>query len=358
MKTVFSVIIVFASAFVLLISGQKQIETTETTKKVKEIDCKESVVLIAVGVGPKKTINAWHHLSGFIFEDKDGKWVISAGHLVKKDKTEEIKKIIAYFHSKTKNPENLKLVGYDSRLDISLLKFVNQKAVKDLPALKLGSSNNLKTGQGVISIGHLSILKWTETSGEIVNLVTGINYKFKQPQLIIHSSVINPGSSGSPLLNSQKEVVGVNVMLIYPLIKHNYFKYPKLVNILSAAVPIDDIKSVLPRLKKGGKVERQPVGMNFEYSSRFHKIDLRKWGIKKRPPIPGLMVYKLRPDSVEEKADFQLGDIILSCDDKVTENIGGLYRTIYFEHGFDELMKIKINRYGKEMIIDLNFPAP
>ena len=106
-----------------------------------------------------------------------------------------------------------KVIKVDQVTDLALLKIENPPI--NLPTLKLGNIDNLEVGQDVHAIGHPGENFWTYTKG-IVSQIRP-NYEWAYDTMTKHTSKviqtqtpINPGSSGSPLLNDNFEVIGIN----------------------------------------------------------------------------------------------------------------------------------------------------
>ncbi len=96
-----------------------------------------------------------------------------------------------------------KFIGYDSNLDIALLKIPGTYS-----SLKLGNSNNVQVGENVIAIGNPLGLQFSVSQG-IVSAIhrqgpNGINAYLQT------DAALNPGNSGGPLINKNGEVIGIN----------------------------------------------------------------------------------------------------------------------------------------------------
>jgi len=98
---------------------------------------------------------------------------------------------------------DLELIGYDTILDIALLKIEGT-----YPYLELGDSDKVKVGEGVIAIGNPLGLSFSVTEG-IVSAVDrpGSNLI---PAYIQTDAALNPGNSGGPLINTNGQVIGIN----------------------------------------------------------------------------------------------------------------------------------------------------
>ena len=140
-----------------------------------------------------------------------------------------------------------RIVGVDPENDPALLQFDPGDA--DLPAVKLGTSSNLQTGQRVIALGNPFGLDRTLTTGVISGLRRPIVNEdgFLMHNLIQTDASINPANSGGALLNSNGELIGVNTMILSPS--------GGAVGV-GFAVPVDTAKRVVPQLVAHGRVSR------------------------------------------------------------------------------------------------------
>jgi serine protease Do len=102
-----------------------------------------------------------------------------------------------------------KLVGFDDRADIAILKI----QADHLIPIPFGNSDQVKVGQTVVAIGNPFGLQETVTEGIISAkgrraLSETVNEFFQT------SALINPGNSGGPLVNIHGEVIGINNFII------------------------------------------------------------------------------------------------------------------------------------------------
>jgi S1-C subfamily serine protease len=93
------------------------------------------------------------------------------------------------------------ILAFDERKDLAIL----QIAGFDLPAVELGNSNDVKTGEPVIAVGSPRGLQGTVTAG-VVSSVRDDAAGFK---VIQTDAAVNPGNSGGPLVNGKGQVIGV-----------------------------------------------------------------------------------------------------------------------------------------------------
>jgi S1-C subfamily serine protease len=168
-----------AVTVVLTISGKKEIEGEGS-----------GAILDEVG----HVITNWHVV-------KDRAEVIV---ILKPLKGVEIKEDLAFVAD---------VIRTDAVADLALLKIKNPP--KGLPILKLGSINKVEVGQEVYAIGHPEGEVWTYTKGIISQIRPNYEWVYEdgsrhKAKVIQTQTPINPGSSGSPLLNEGAEIIGIN----------------------------------------------------------------------------------------------------------------------------------------------------
>jgi S1-C subfamily serine protease len=97
--------------------------------------------------------------------------------------------------------EDISVIDYDVQKDIAIIKIKGW----NLPKVSLGNSDNVEVGEKVYVIGNPEGLENSVSDG----LLSGIRETGKGYKLHQISAPISPGSSGSPVFNSQGKVIGV-----------------------------------------------------------------------------------------------------------------------------------------------------
>lgn len=144
-----------------------------------------------------------------------------------------------------------KLLGFDHEYDIAVLQIVNPPG--NLTSLKFADSAKVEIGQNVLAIGNPFGLNRTLTSG----IVSSLDRSVKGPRgalmkgLIQTDAAINPGNSGGPLLDSEGRVIGINTAILSQSGDSAGIGF---------AIPINQIRRVLPELIATGKVLRPKIG--------------------------------------------------------------------------------------------------
>jgi serine protease Do len=185
-----------------------------------------------------------------------------------------------------------KVKGRDARLDIAVLELVG---ASNLPFAALGSSAELRVGEYVVAIGNPFALGHTVTMG-IVSAKSRAIGAGPYDDFIQTDASINPGNSGGPLFNLRGQVVGINTA-INPNGKGIGF-----------AIPVDELRDVLPQLLGSGKVARGRLGLLFQQVTP----PLAKALGFDRPK--GALVGEVEPGGPADKAGIRAGDLIVRVD--------------------------------------------
>jgi len=224
--------------------------------------------------------------------------------------------------------------GRDTRTDLAVLHI----KAKDLPVATLGDSDKLEVGEWAIAIGNPFGLEHTVTVGVISakgrsGLGTGTYEDFIQTD-----ASINPGNSGGPLINIDGEVIGINVMIIWPG------------QGIGFAIPINMAKQILSDLIKEGKVVRPWLGIRVQDLT----ADMaEQFQVKDRE---GVLISQVEPGTGAEKAGLTSGDIIKSVDDKAVKNASELIKEIQ-KRKVGQKVRLGLIRDGKEMTVEVNLTA-
>ncbi len=180
--------------------------------------------------------------SGFIIDSKG--FILTNSHVVAK-----AQKITVTMANGKKIAATL--VGRDPTSDLAVIK-IPSKHVDGVT--ELGDSDKIKVGQKTIAIGNPFGLSHTLTTGIIsaLNRSIGTEDGHQIDNLIQTDAAINPGNSGGPLLNSNGEVIGINVA-IYSM-SGGYQG-------IGFAIPANYAKYVATELITSGRVARPWLGL-------------------------------------------------------------------------------------------------
>jgi serine protease Do len=192
--------------------------------------------------------------------------------------------------------ENAKVIGVDDRIDVAVIKV----DAKDLPAAKLGNSDEVRVGQWAIAIGAPYELDYSFTVGFVSakgrsGVVSRGSNAYED--YIQTDAAINPGNSGGPLCDIEGRVIGVNTLI------------RGLNRGIGFAIPINLAMDSAEKIIKDGKVTRPWIGIGIkELSDDKDLAELAK-DLKS-----GVVVTEIHSDTPAAKSDLEPADIIVAVD--------------------------------------------
>jgi putative serine protease PepD len=184
--------------------------------------------------------------SGFVIDGQ--------GHIVTNEHVVEAGRTYKVRFGENGDPVDAKLLGSDRSSDLALLKVDPAKVGDALQPLQLGSSDSLQPGDATIAIGSPFGLEGTVTSG----IVSGLDRTIQAPNgfsisgAVQTDAAINPGNSGGPLLDGDGRVIGVNSQIATRSGSSSGVGF---------AVPVDQVKRVVPFLQRGAGVPHAYMGI-------------------------------------------------------------------------------------------------
>jgi serine protease Do len=198
-----------------------------------------------------------------------------------------------------------KVIGKDPRTDIALLQL---KDAKNLTAIKIADSDQLRVGDYTAAIGNPYGLGETVTSGIVSALGrSGLNVE-NYENFIQTDAAINRGNSGGALINLNGELIGINTAILAP----------DGGNIgIGFAIPSNMVKNLISQMVEFGQVKRGELGiMGTELNSELAKamkVDAQK----------GAFISQVIPKSAAAKAGIKAGDVIISMNGKAINSFAG-----------------------------------
>ena len=234
--------------------------------------------------------------SGFIIR-KDG-LILTNNHVV--DNAQEITVTLP-----DKQQYKAKVLGRDPKTDLAILKIEPKSS---LPTAALGDSGALRVGDWVVAIGNPFGLTNTVTTG-IVSAKGRTIGAGPYDDFIQTDASINPGNSGGPLFNMAGEVVGINTA-IFSQGGGNIG--------IGFAIPVDQVKNLLPQLETKGAVTRGWLGVSVQPVTPELA---RSFGLDKQQ---GALVGDVLAQGPADKAGIKRGDVIVSYDGKRIEDSSSL----------------------------------
>jgi len=199
-----------------------------------------------------------------------------------------------------------KVIGKDPRSDIALVQLID---AKNLTAIKIADSDNLRVGDYTVAIGNPYGLGETVTSGIVSALGrSGLNVE-NYENFIQTDAAINRGNSGGALVNLNGELIGINTAILAP----------DGGNIgIGFAIPSNMVKNLTGQMVEFGQVKRGELGilgaeLNSELAKAM-KVDAQR----------GAFVSQVLPNSAAAKAGVKAGDVVVSMNGKPLSSFAAL----------------------------------
>jgi serine protease Do len=229
-------------------------------------------------------------------------------------------------------PVSAKIVGIDRQSDIAVLKIEG----KELPALELANSDELKQGQVVFAFGSPQGLENSVTMGVVS--ATARQVSDENPTTYIQTDApINPGNSGGPLVDVDGRVVGINTFILSESGGSEG---------LGFAIPSNVVRNIYEQLKTEGHVHRGQIGVYV----RTITPDLAE-GLK-LPRSHGVLLEDVSPDSSAEKAGLKIGEIVTDIGGKPVGDVKE-FATLLFGYKIGQTAPIGVLRDGKVVTVDV-----
>lgn len=256
------------------------------------------------------------------------------------------------------------IVGVDNYADLAVIKIEPPQGYTLIP-VTLGDSSTLQVGQRVIAIGNPFGLTGSMTVGIVSGIgrtlttdnTTSDGGTFSNPLMIQTDAAMNPGNSGGPLLNSQGEVVGVNVAIRSDTGLNTGVGF---------AIPVSTVKRFVPQIIENGKVEYPYLGISSqtvfslaELATEFNLPVTRGVLVVEVVEGSGAAKAGLRGGDREENfrgANVTLGgDIIVALDGFPINGFDELLGYIVTNTSVGQTVNVTIIRDGERMDVPVTF---
>jgi len=224
--------------------------------------------------------------SGVVIDGKRG-FILTNAHVIERAGT--IKIVL-----QDEREFEAQIVGADPDSDLAVLKIDSDES---LPAIDMGSSDDLMIGETVIAIGNPFGFSHTVTTG----VISAVDRSIRTDDRVFHNFIqidasINPGNSGGPLLNINGELIGINTAI-----------YAKAQGI-GFAIPISKARKIISDLIQFGEVVQAWIGITVQ------NLDARLAQYLDYSGKKGVVVKAVEPSSPAQEAGLKPGDILLLHD--------------------------------------------
>jgi serine protease Do len=196
--------------------------------------------------------------------------------------------------------------GTDSEKDLAIvvvkLEDIKDKTMSNIKIATMGNSDNLEVGEGTIAIGNALGYGQSVTVGVVSALNKEVVIDDKTMELIQTDAAINPGNSGGALLNTEGELIGINVA-----------KYSSSsVEGMGFAIPVTSVSEIIDGLMN--METREKVDPEDQGYLNIYGRDVTEELAEIYNAPSGVLVVDVIEDGAASKAGIQKGDIITKID--------------------------------------------
>lgn len=206
--------------------------------------------------------------------------------------------------------EKAELKGTDPSTDVAVIRTYGSRH----KALSFADSDSLKVGQIAIAIGNPLGLQHSVTAGVVSAL--GRTLRATNGRLIDDviqtDAALNPGNSGGPLVNSSRQVIGMNTAVI-PSAQGLCF-----------AVSSNLTAFVAGKLIIEGRVKRAQLGI----AGQLVNLTERMIAANKLSVKTGVYVFEIIPDSPARNNEIKIGDIVVEFNNKPVASVDDLHKLL------------------------------
>jgi len=217
-----------------------------------------------------------------------------------------------------------------------------------LPAIDLGSSEDLKVGQFVVAIGSPFGLEKTVTAG-IISALGRSNFSSSSSgtsittytNLIQTDAAINPGNSGGALVDETGKLIGINTLIESTSGSSAGVGF---------AIPVDFAIDIAKQLIDTGRAIHPYLGVSTE------SIDENVAAQFNLPVKSGVLVRFVQAGSPADKAGVKAGDIIIRIDEQETQTVEDVF-TVTRSHKVGDTVDVVVVRVDAEQTIPVTLGA-
>lgn len=239
--------------------------------------------------------------------------------------------------------------GTDTDTDLAVISVpldqIPQETKEKIVVARLGDSDGLKVGQGVIAIGNVLGYGQSVTVGYVSALNREIKTSDGNTRVLLQTdAAINPGNSGGALLNMKGEVIGINAA-----------KYSSTeVEGIGYAIPVSSVQDILDELmnrKTRSEVAEEKRGYLGIQGTTVDEDAAAAFGMPK-----GVYVYKILKDGAAADSQLREKDIITKLDGMTVKSMQELQKLLKgYEAG--ETIELLVQRQEDGQYKEIQIPV-
>ena len=232
-----------------------------------------------------------------------------------------------------------RIIGADKKTDLALIKIDG----KNLPAITVANSDDVKVGEWVLAIGNPLGLNNTVTAGIVSAKARTMGEQRTVSSMIQTDAAINQGNSGGALVNTSGQLIGINAMIYSQTGSNIGYGF---------AIPTTIMNKVVDDLKKYGMVQRALIGISGADVNKYVDGEKEKGNEVDLGTMEGIYVAEIVPESAAEDAGLKKGDVITQIDGQKVTQFGELTGIIAQKRPGDKI-KVTYLRDKKKKEVEL-----
>ena len=232
-----------------------------------------------------------------------------------------------------------RIIGADKKTDLALIKIDG----KNLPAITVANSDDVKVGEWVLAIGNPLGLNNTVTAGIVSAKARTMGEQGTVSSMIQTDAAINQGNSGGALVNTSGQLIGINAMIYSQTGSNIGYGF---------AIPTTIMNKVVDDLKKYGMVQRALIGISGADVNKYVDGEKEKGNEVDLGTMEGIYVAEIVPESAAEDAGLKKGDVITQIDGQKVTQFGELTGIIAQKRPGDKI-KVTYLRDKKKKEVEL-----
>ena len=239
--------------------------------------------------------------------------------------------------------------GTDPDTDLAVISVpmdqIPQETKEKIAVARLGDSDGLKVGQGVIAIGNALGYGQSVTVGYVSALNREIKTSDGNTRVLLQTdAAINPGNSGGALLNMKGEVIGITAA-----------KYSSTeVECIGYAIPVSGVQDILDELmnrKTRSEVAEEKQGYLGIQGTTVDEDAAAAFGMPN-----GVYVYKILKDGAAADSQLREKDIITKLDGMTLKSMQELQKLLKgYEAG--ETIELLVQRQEDGQYKEIQIPV-
>ena len=232
-----------------------------------------------------------------------------------------------------------KVVGTDPSSDLAVIKI----EASGLPAVEIGSSSDLVTGEWVMAVGSPFGLEQSVSTGVVSAVSRSSSSLYSSESEAIYTNMIqtdaaiNPGNSGGALVDKNGKLIGINTLIASTSGSSSGVGF---------AIPVDYAMKIAEQIIAGQTPSHAQLGVSLTTvnSSVAARYNL--------PVSEGAYVTRVTSSSGASKAGIAEGDIITKVGDSKVTSASDLIIAVR-SHNPGDTVSVTFNRSGSEQTVDV-----